>query len=168
MALLEDQVGTSNLPINERVRGFCVPRTLQPSPACPLPALARSSFGWSYARWLRCALPVLQVLGSSVKWGLEPHGAAPAPPGRWLLRPVHDASVFREPTRSRRSPPPAKTWVTCWRNGFLRLTLYEIGGPVGLLDGGVELASLSCQLVHPARLRGPTSTAGRIRISARP
>src|SRR5919206_944143 len=56
--------------------------------------------------------------------------------------------------RSRRSPPPAKTWVTCWRTGDPHegapLTFREIYRPVGLLDGGVELAPLAGQLVHPA------------------
>src|SRR5215204_5396325 len=56
--------------------------------------------------------------------------------------------------RSRRSPPPAKTWVTCWRKGDPargpQSTFHEIYGPVGLLDGGVELAPLAGQLVHPA------------------
>jgi hypothetical protein len=80
----EKPVGTENLPTNERVRGFCVPRTLRPFSDCPLPALAQSSSdsptpgGYT----AQCPVPVLQVLGSSVQWGLEPQSAAPAPPGR--------------------------------------------------------------------------------------
>src|SRR5215211_103042 len=55
--------------------------------------------------------------------------------------------------RSRRSPPPAKTWVTCWRTGDPRGSpsiFHEIYRPVSLLDGSVELAPLAVQLVHPA------------------
>jgi hypothetical protein len=48
---------------------------------CPLPALARSSFGWSYARLLRCALPRARVTDAGLvgEYGdSNPHDAAPA------------------------------------------------------------------------------------------
>src|SRR5215218_3386217 len=57
--------------------------------------------------------------------------------------------------RSRRSPPPAKTWVTCWRTGDSRgssLIFHEIYRPVSLLDGSVELAPLAGQGVRERRL----------------
>ena len=67
-------------------RGACVPRALRLLSACPLPALARSSFGWSYARWLRCALHGAHVRSAGLvgEYGdSNPHGTAPAPP--WNL-----------------------------------------------------------------------------------
>src|SRR5918993_5928162 len=78
-----------------------MPRALQPFSNCPLPALAPSSFGWSYARWLRCPMPCARVMGAGLvgeHGNSHPHGAAPAPPGNWLLRPNRDASSYREPT----------------------------------------------------------------------
>ncbi|HWS80269.1 MAG TPA: hypothetical protein VN178_04525 [Rubrobacter sp.] len=58
--------------------------------------------------------------------------------------------MFREPT-------PLSAFATTREDvGYLlenrrpRLTLREIHGPVSLLDGGVELAPLSRQFVHPA------------------
>jgi hypothetical protein len=63
-----------------------VPLALRLLSACPLPALARSSFGWSYARWLRCALHGAHVRSAGLvgEYGdSNPHGTAPAPP--WYL-----------------------------------------------------------------------------------
>jgi hypothetical protein len=78
-----------------------VPLALRLLSACPLPALARSSFGWSYARWLRCALPGARVRNAGLvgEYGdSNPRGTAPHRPGTWLLKPIRDASLFREPT----------------------------------------------------------------------
>jgi hypothetical protein len=96
------------------------------------------------------------MLGSSVNTGTRTTTVPPRHrPGDWLLRPVRDASSFREPT-------PLLAFVTTREAvGYLlenrgslrqspRLTFREIGRPVGLLDGSVELASLSCEPVHPA------------------
>ena len=61
-----------------------MPQALRLFSNCPLPALALSSFGWSYARWLRCALPCAHVIGAGLvgEYGdSNPHGTAPAPPG---------------------------------------------------------------------------------------
>src|SRR5918995_1035331 len=78
-------------------------------------------------------------------------------PGTWLLRPIRDASVFREPTPLWAFATTREDWVTCWRTGDPSREPHsafpEIYGPVGLLDGGVELAPLSRQLVHPAPQR---------------
>jgi hypothetical protein len=64
--------------------------------ACPLPALARSSSGWSYARWLRCTLPDAHVSDAGLvgEYGeSNPHGAAPAPPGK-LAQPAKPLRVI--------------------------------------------------------------------------
>jgi hypothetical protein len=61
-----------------------VPQALRLFSACPLPALAHSSFGWFYARWLRCALPGARVSSAGLvgEYGdSNPRGTAPAPPG---------------------------------------------------------------------------------------
>ena len=63
-----------------------MPQALRLFSACPLPALALSSFGWSYARWLRCALPCAHVRSAGLvgEYGdSNPHGTALAPP--WNL-----------------------------------------------------------------------------------
>src|SRR5215212_10198755 len=87
--------------------------------------------------------------------------------------------------RSRRSPPPAKTQATCWRTGEPRegpprgspareprSTFREIYRPVSLLDGGVELAPLAGQLVHPApqgsNLHGGQNTDLRPPVARQP
>ena len=61
-----------------------MPQALRLFSACPLPALTHSSFGWSYARWLRCALPGAHVRSAGLvceSGESNPHGTAPAPPG---------------------------------------------------------------------------------------
>jgi hypothetical protein len=62
-----------------------VPQALRLFSACPLPALARSSFGWSYAGWLRCAMLRARVTDAGLvgEYGdSNPLGAAPAPTGK--------------------------------------------------------------------------------------
>jgi hypothetical protein len=63
-----------------------MPQAPQLFSACPLLALARSLFGWSYARWLRCALLSAHVrsAGHIGEYGdSNPHGTVLAPP--WNL-----------------------------------------------------------------------------------
>jgi hypothetical protein len=98
---------------------------------------------------------MLGVLGSSVNMGTRTPTVPPRHrPGTWLLKPIRDAPLFREPT-------PLSAFATTREDvGYLlensgpprgspRLTFREIYGPVGLLDRGVELAPLAGQLVHP-------------------
>jgi hypothetical protein len=95
------------------------------------------------------------MLDSSVNIGTRTPTVPPRHrPGTWLLRPIRDASLFREPT-------PLLAFATTREDvGYLlenrdparepRLTFHEIYRPVSLLDGGVELTPLAGQLVHPA------------------
>ncbi len=88
-------------PINERARGFCVPRALQPSPLAPCPPSPgpRSDGPTPGGYAARCPVPMLGVLGSSVNMGTRTPTVPPRHrPGTWLLKPIRDASLFREPT----------------------------------------------------------------------
>jgi hypothetical protein len=121
---------------------------LAPCPPSPCPRSDGPTPG-GYAA--RCPVPVLKVLGSSVNTGTRTPTVPPRHrPGTWLLKPIRDASLFREPT-------PLSAFATTREDvGYLlenrrhRLTFREIYRPVGLLDGGVELAPLAGQFVHPA------------------
>ena len=151
-----------------------MPRALRLFSASPLPTLARSSFGWSYARWLRCALPGARVrnAGLAGEYGdSNPRGTARHRPGTWLLKPIRDASLFREPT-------PLSAFATTREDvGYLLENRGpREGAPQSSMRSIVQLASWmavsSSRLWRASssilRVRGPTSTAGRIRISARP
>ena len=126
---------------------------LAPCPPSPTPRSDGPTPG-GYAA--RCPVPMLGVLGSSVNLGNRTPTVPPRHrPGTWLLKPIHDASLFREPT-------PLSAFATTREDvGYLlenrgpprgspRLTFCEIYRPVSLLDGGVELAPLAGQLVHRA------------------
>ncbi len=132
------------------------PRVLLPFSACPLPALAPPSFGWSYARWLRCAMPGARVIGAGLVGEYGDSNPTVPPrhqPGRrvaYKAGPWCVVVLGADAAPGVRHHPYLRTWVTCWRNGYLCLILYEIRRPVGLLDGGVELAPLAGELVHPA------------------
>jgi hypothetical protein len=80
---------------------FHVPGAFMLFSACPLLALARSSFGWSYTRWLRCTMPGARVMDAGLV--SETGDSNPKVPPRhrpsdWFAKPVVDASMFREPT----------------------------------------------------------------------
>src|SRR5215207_7431117 len=99
---------------------------LAPCPPSPGPRSDGPTPG-SYGA--RCPMPMLRVLGSSVNMGTR----TPTVPPRH--RPGRRGLPAGEQGTPRGSP---------------RLTFCEIYRPVSLLDGGVELAPLAGQLVHPA------------------
>ena len=69
---------------------------LAPCPPSPTPRSDGPTPG-GYAA--RCPVPVLKVLGSSVNMGNRTPAVPPRHrPGTWLLKPIHDASLFKEPT----------------------------------------------------------------------
>ena len=126
---------------------------LAPCPPSPGPRSNGPTPG-SYAA--QYPVPMLGVLGSSVNMGTRTPTVLPWHRlGTWLLKPIRDASMFREPT-------PLSAFATTREDvGYLlenwgpprespRLTFCEIHRPVSLLDGGVELAPLAGQLVHRA------------------
>src|ERR687890_2717783 len=102
----------------------------------------------------------------------NPRGTAPAPPGTWLLKPIRDASLFREPT-------PLSAFATTREDvGYL---LENRGLPqesptqpsmrsIAQLASWMAVSSSRLWRASSSilRLKGPTSTAGRMRISARP
>jgi hypothetical protein len=143
---------------------------LAPCPPSPGPRSDGPTPG-GYAA--RCPVPVLGVLGSSVKVGNRTPTMPPRHrPGTWPLKPIRDASMFREPT-------PLWAFATTREDaGYL---LENRGLPQGspTQPSVRSIAQLACWMaVSSSRLsrasssilrrRGPTSTAGRIRISARP
>ncbi len=154
-------------------RLLCAPGPVCRSPLAPCPPSPRprsdGSTPGGYAA--RCPVPVLWVLGSSVKVGTRTPRCRPGtnPGGVWLKRPVLDTSLFREPTR---------LWAfatTCVRGHGL-----PAGESAYVVQPSIRsVAQLACWMAVSSsrlwrasssirRLRGPTSTAGRIRISARP
>jgi hypothetical protein len=69
---------------------------LAPCPPSPCPRSDGPTPG-GYAAL--CPVPVLVVLGSSVNMGTRTPTMLPRHrPGTWLLKPIRDASMFREPT----------------------------------------------------------------------
>ena len=143
---------------------------LAPCPPSPDPRSDGPTPG-GYAA--RCPVPMLGVLGSSVNMGTRTPTVLPWHRlGIWLLKPIRDASMFREPT-------PLSAFATTREDaGYL---LENRGPPQGSpaqssMRSIAQLASWmavsSSRLWRASssilRLRGPTSTAGRIRISARP
>jgi hypothetical protein len=84
-----------------RPEALVCPRPYGCSPLAPCPpSTGPRSDGptpGSYAA--RCPVPVLGVLGSSVKAGARTPTVLPwHRSGTWLLKPIRDASMFREPT----------------------------------------------------------------------
>ncbi len=79
-----------------------MPQALRLFSACPLPALARSSFGWSYARWLRCALPCARVRATRIlrKGALTRHETAGARSSKPDSEMVARAKVLLFPEKS--------------------------------------------------------------------
>jgi hypothetical protein len=143
---------------------------LAPCPPSPDPRSDGPTPG-SYAA--RCPVPMLGVLGSSVNMGSRTPAVLPRHrPGTWLLKPIRDASLFREPT-------PLSAFATTREDaGYL---LENRGPPRGSpaqpsvrsiaqLASWMEVSSSRLWRASSSilRLKGPTSTAGRIRISARP
>jgi hypothetical protein len=143
---------------------------LAPCPPSPDPRSDGPTPG-SYAA--RCPVPMLGVLGSSVNMGSRTPAVPPRHrPGTWLLKPIRDASLFREPT-------PLSAFATTREDaGYL---LENRGPPRGSpaqpsvrsiaqLASWMEVSSSRLWRASSSilRLKGPTSTAGRIRISARP
>jgi hypothetical protein len=69
---------------------------LAPCPPSPGPRSDGPTPG-SYAA--RCLVPMSGVLGSSVNMGSRTPTVPPwHRPGTWLLKPIRDASLFKEPT----------------------------------------------------------------------
>jgi hypothetical protein len=113
------------------------------------------------------------VLGSSVKTGTRtPTVPSRHRPGTWLLKPIRDASLFREPT---------PLWAFATTREDVGYLLENRGPPRGSpaqssvrsiaqLASWMEVSSSRLWRASSSilRLRGPTSTADRIRISARP
>ena len=143
---------------------------LAPCPPSPDPRSDGPTPG-SYAA--RCPVPMLGVLGSSVNMGSRTPAVPPRHrPRTWLLKPIRDASLFREPT-------PLSAFATTREDaGYL---LENRGPPareppqpsvrsIAQLASWMEVSSSRLWRASSSilRLKGPTSTAGRIRISARP
>ena len=143
---------------------------LAPCPPSPDPRSDGPTPG-GYAA--RCPVLMLGVLGSSVNMGSRTPAVPPRHrPGTWLLKPIRDASLFREPT-------PLSAFATTREDaGYL---LENRGPPRGSpaqpsvrsiaqLASWMEVSSSRLWRASSSilRLRGPTSTADRIRISARP
>jgi hypothetical protein len=116
---------------------------------------------------------MLGVLGSSMNMGSRTPTVPPRHrSGTRLLKPIRDASLFREPT-------PLSAFATTREDaGYL---LENRGPPRGSpaqpsmrsiaqLASWMEVSSSRLWRASSSilRLKGPTSTAGRIRISARP
>jgi hypothetical protein len=143
---------------------------LAPCPPSPGPHSNDPTPG-SYAT--RCPVPMLGVLGSSVNMGTRTPTVPPRHrPGTWLLKPIRDASLFREPT---------PLWAFATTREDVGYLLENMGPPRGSpaqssvrsiaqLASWMEVSSSRLWRASSSilRLRGPTSTADRIRISARP
>jgi hypothetical protein len=143
---------------------------LAPCPPSPGPRSDGPTPG-GYAA--RCTVPMLQVLGSSVNTGTRTPTVPPRHrPGTWLLKPIRDASLFREPT-------PLSAFATTREDVGYLLENRGLPQKSPTQPSMRSIAQLACWMAVSSsrlwrasssilRLRGPTSTAGRMRISARP
>jgi hypothetical protein len=143
---------------------------LAPCPPSPGPRSDGPTPG-GYAA--RCTVPMLGVLGSSVNTGTRTPTVPPRHrPGTWLLKPIRDASLFREPT-------PLSAFATTREDVGYLLENRGLPQESPTQPSMRSIAQLACWMAVSSsrlwrasssilRLRGPTSTAGRMRISARP
>jgi hypothetical protein len=116
---------------------------------------------------------MLGVLGSSVNTGTRTPTVPPRHrPVTWLLKPIRDASLFREPT-------PLSAFATTREDVGYLLENRGLPQESPTQPSMRSIAQLACWMAVSSsrlwrasssilRLRGPTSTAGRMRISARP